>query len=107
MRIFVALSLLSLMSPTAQASEKPLPEGIQIIPADQASKCTFIDVVTAMKFATVSASKTSRAALIAALEKAKAKGANSAVIMATSVNNNQHQYTLSAYRCDGFPPSRE
>jgi len=83
----------------AHAAEKPLPNGIRILTEGQASKCEFVDVVSAMRFAMLSASKTSRDALIAALEKAKAKGANGAVITSSTVDHNQHQYTLSAYRC--------
>ncbi|RXR27258.1 hypothetical protein [Sphingobium fluviale] len=100
MRFLAIFFVIGLLSTAVKAAEKPLPDGIKIIAVDQASTCQFLDIVSAMKFAMVSASKTSRAALIAALEKAKAKGADSAVITATTVSNNQHQYTLNAYRCE-------
>lgn len=99
MRLILLISTIAVSIPPAWAADKPLPQGIQIITADQAAKCQFIDTVSAMRFAMTSASKSSRAALTAALEKAKEKGANAAVILSATVNNNQHQFTLGAYRC--------
>ncbi|MCK8458695.1 hypothetical protein SPHN_18340 [Sphingomonas faeni] len=88
---------------SATAKDKPLPSDISIITEDQAKSCKFVDIVSAMRFAMTSASKTSRAALIAALEKAKAAGANSAVMTGSTVDHNQHQITLSAYQCPIAP----
>ena len=102
LRMF-ALMLTLAVPGTAVAKDKPLPTGIEVISAEQAKSCAFVDVVSAMRFAMISASKTSRDALIAALSKAKDKGANAAVITSVTAHNNQHQYTLTAYNCP--PPS--
>lgn len=93
------LALMVIAIGPADAKEKPLPEGIAIVPEAQIATCTFVDIVTAMRFAMTSASKTQRAALIVALEKAKEKGANAAVMTSMTVQNNQHQVTLTAYKC--------
>lgn len=88
-----------LISSVAIAGEKPLPAGIRIISQDDAKSCQFVDIVSAMKFAMLSASGTQRSAMIDALEKAKKKGANAAVITEITAHNNQHQVTLTAYTC--------
>jgi len=101
----LAIVIPFLMSSPANAKDKPLPSGIEVITEAQAKNCKFVDVVSAMRFAMTSASKTSRAALIAALEKAKEAGGNAAVMTATTVDHNQHQITLSAYQCPSSPVS--
>jgi hypothetical protein len=105
-RIHLCIGLAAIIAtvpgaPSAFAWDKPLPAGIEVITTAQAKDCKFIDVVSAMRFAMTNASKTSRAALIAALEKAKAAGADAAVITSSTVDHNQHQFTLSAYKCGG------
>jgi hypothetical protein len=95
---FVGVCLL-VTAGTAYAGDKPLPDGIRVINQDEAKACQFVDIVSAMKFAMISASGTQRAALVDALEKAKKKGADAAVIMEMTVSNNQHQVTLTAYKC--------
>jgi len=103
MRRFASiLALVVLTISPAHAKEKPLPEGIAIVSEAQIGNCTFVDIVSAMRFAMTSASKTQRGALVAALEKAKEKGANSAVVTSMTAQNNQHQVTLTAYKC---PPN--
>ena len=100
MRRFVALLVCAaVIAAPAAAKEKPLPEGIKVLPEAQVAQCTMIDIVSAMRFAMISASKTQRDALITALEKAKAKGANTAGLTSITAHNNQHQVTLTAYRC--------
>lgn len=100
MRTFIfALGLSATLAVPATAKDKPLPQGIEVISEDRAKACTFVDIVTAMRFALLSASDTSRDALRVALEKAKSKGANAAVITSVNIHNNQHQYTLTAYKC--------
>lgn len=86
-------------SGVAFADDKPLPDGIRVINQDEAKACQFVDIVSAMKFAMISASGSQRAALIDALEKAKKKGANAAVVTEITAHNNQHQVTLTAYKC--------
>lgn len=98
-RLATTTALLAAMSTSAFAKDKPLPDGIAIISEAKASSCTFVDIVSAMRFAMTSASKTQRGALVAALEKAKLAGANSAVVSSMTVDHNQHQVTLKTYRC--------
>lgn len=94
------LALMGLGSTPAYAKDKPLPDGIKIVPEAQIAHCTFVDLVSEMRWAVMkSANKTQRDALIAALEKAKEKGANAAVMTAMTAHNNQHQVTLTAYTC--------
>ena len=90
---------LAIQAVPVSANDKPLPDGIKVITETEAKECKFVDVVSAMRFAMTSASKTNRAALIAALEKAKEAGGNAAIITNSTVSNNQHQYMLTAYRC--------
>lgn len=99
MRRVLLICLLAAFAPPAHGKEKPLPEGVKILSEAQVAQCSMIDIVTAMRFAMISASKTQRDALIAALEKAKGKGANAAVLTSITVQNNQHQVTLTAYNC--------
>jgi hypothetical protein len=100
MRKFIfMLSAAMLVASPAFAKDKPLPEGIKIVPEKGVSDCSFVDIVSAMRFAMLSASKTQRDALIAALEKAKEAGANTAVLTSMTAQNNQHQVTLTAYSC--------
>ena len=98
-RIAALLVCAAVFAAPAHAKEKTLPEGIRVVSEAQAAQCTMIDIVSAMRFAMISASKTQRDALITALEKAKAKGANAAVLTSITAHNNQHQVTLTAYRC--------
>ena len=103
---FMSLAVVAavlVVTPAMAKDAKPLPSDIKVITEADAKSCQFVDVVSAMRFAAISASKTSRAALIAALEKAKAAGGNAAVITSTTVSNNQHQFTLTAYRCANAP----
>ena len=67
-------------SPAANASGKLLPSSVTIITEDQAKACKFLDLVSAMRFALMSANKSQHAALDAALVKAEKAGANAAVI---------------------------
>lgn len=100
MKYALAMIVLAIQATPVSAKDKPLPEGIKVITETEAKDCKFVDVVSAMRFAALqSASKTNRMALIAALEKAIEAGGNAATILNTTVSNNQHQYTLTAYRC--------
>lgn len=101
MRKVVAISaLLILGCAPAYAKDKPLPDGIKIVSDAQITQCTFVDLVSEMRWAVLkSANKSQRDALISALEKAKEKGANAAVITSMTAQNNQHQVTLTAYTC--------
>lgn len=95
---FMALAIL--VSSPAYAKDKPLPDGIKIVPEAQVAQCTFVDIVSEMRWAVLkSANKSQRDALISALEKAKEKGANAAVMTSMTAHNNQHQVTLTAYKC--------
>jgi hypothetical protein len=98
-RFAVLLGCVAILATPAVAKDKPLPEGIKIISEAQTAQCTMIDIVSAMRFALMSASGTERDALRAAMEKAKAKGANAAVMTSITAHNNQHQVTLTAYHC--------
>ena len=94
------LVLAAAASSPVYAKDKPLPSGIKVVPEAQIAQCTFVDLVSEMRFAAFkTANKTQRDALISALEKAKAKGANAAVITSMTAHNNQHQVTLTAYQC--------
>lgn len=96
----IALGAVAVLGSPALA-EKPLPASVKIITADQANSCAFVDVVSDMKFALTSASKSARGALIGAMNKAAKKGANAAVLTSQTAHNNQHQVTLTAYKCEG------
>ena len=99
MRYGISLLAMLLMSAPSYAKEAAMPDGIKVVTEAQIGRCNLVDIVSAMRFALVSASKTQKAALVAALEKAKAVGANAAVITSITADKNQHQVTLTAYSC--------
>lgn len=99
MRIGIAVVLGAMLASPAFAEDKPLPDGIKIVPESAVATCTFVDMFSEMRFAMTSATKTQRKAMIAALEKAKKAGADTAVMSSTTAHNNQHQITVMGYKC--------
>lgn len=97
---FMILVAASLVAVPAFAKEKPLPSGISMIAESDAKSCKFVDLTSASaNFVFRKAEGATREALIEALERAKAKGANSAVMSGIVSANKETTVTLTGYSC--------
>lgn len=98
MRAMTLSAVLSLFANSAFATDIATSDP-RIVPQSEAAQCRFIDVVSEMRFATLRAGASARAAMTGAMARARDLGADVVVVAGVTAHNNQHQVNLLAYKC--------